>query len=255
MAHLDMIEMHGVTLSINVTPAGAATWAELREGIDNMQEALNEVVNQFKFMSDNGFSRSRVSGMAPVWTLSGRRIFGNVAQDYIATKQYGLGSARETQAKVEFTAGGYDYEITFDCTLANVSPMGGATTDVPQFGVEVHVDGEPTLSTSASSPTTEISAVLYDVTAPVKDATAQTTHTDDPGYTSAIEWSPDDETFSAATVYTATVTYTAAAGYAFALDFDALDVVGLPTNATSITVYRASASSLVITVVYAATAA
>lgn len=150
MAHLVMQEVHSVTMSINTTPsAQSETWSELRQGIDNMQEALNEVVQQYKFLADEGFSRSRVTGMAPVWTMSGRRIWGDAAQDYIFGLKYSLGASRETEAKIEYAANGYNYVIAFDCTFANMQEIGGATEENSAITFEVHVDGKPTLTKTA----------------------------------------------------------------------------------------------------------
>lgn len=75
-----------------------------------------------------------------------------------------------------------------------------------------------------------IESAKYDVTAPVKNATPQATHDDGTGYTATIAWSPADSTFGASKVYTATVTLTAASGYAFSNDFSAADIVGLPAT-------------------------
>ena len=148
MPHLDMQEVHSVKLSINTTPdkADAPTWAVVGAGIDNMQEGLNEVVQQYKFMADEGYSRSRVTGMAPIWTLSGRRIWGDPAQDYIFSKKYNLGKDRETRAKVEYTAGGKTYSIEFDVTFANLQEIGGATEENSAISAELHMAGKPTFS-------------------------------------------------------------------------------------------------------------
>ena len=149
MAHLDMQEVHSVEFSIDTTPGGASeTWARVGAGIDNMQEALNEVVQQYRFMTDEGYSRSRVTGMAPVWTLSGRRIWGDTAQDYIFSKKYGMGAQRETRGKVTYRAGGRSYTIAFDCTFANLQEIGGAAEENSAITVEIHVDGDPTLSST-----------------------------------------------------------------------------------------------------------
>jgi hypothetical protein len=102
-----------------------------------------------------------------------------------------------------------------------------------------------------------IESALYSVTKPVKAATPQATHDAGTGYTAEIAWSPADATFGAAKKYAATVTLTAADGYSFPSDFTAADVVGLPTStdAESVSVSRVSASTVVITAQYKATAA
>lgn len=80
------------------------------------------------------------------------------------------------------------------------------------------------------SETVTIESAKYNVTAPVKNATPQASHDAGIGYTAEIAWSPDDDTFGASKVYTATVTLTAADGYAFSNDFSAADIVGLPAT-------------------------
>lgn len=148
MAHLAMQEVHSVKLSINTASTGASeSWAELGAGIENMQEQLNEVVQQYKFMADEGYGRSRVTAMQPVWNISGRRIWGDAAQDYIFSKKYGLGADRETNAKVEYVAGGNKYTITFDVTFANLQEIGGATDENSAISMEMHVAGKPNLET------------------------------------------------------------------------------------------------------------
>lgn len=80
------------------------------------------------------------------------------------------------------------------------------------------------------SETTTIESAVYDVTAPVKNASAQTTHDAGIGYTAAITWSPTAVTFAGSTAYTATVVYTAADGYVFSNDFGKADITGLPAT-------------------------
>ena len=50
-----------------------------------------------------------------------------------------------------YTADGYNYTITFDCTFANIQELGGATEENSAVTVEVHVDGKPTLTKTAVS--------------------------------------------------------------------------------------------------------
>lgn len=75
-----------------------------------------------------------------------------------------------------------------------------------------------------------IESAKYNVTAPVKSATPQSSHDSGTGYTAEIAWSPAAASFAASTAYTATVTLTAADGYAFSNDFSEADIVGLPAT-------------------------
>ena len=150
MANLIMQEVHNIKMSINTSATGAESFSVLGAGIDNLQEQLNEVVQQYKFLVDEGYSRSRVTGMAPIWTVSGRRIWGDPAQDYIMSVKYKVGGDRYTTAKVEYTAGGKKYTITFDCTIANIQEIGGATEENSAISFEIHVNGKPTMTSTAA---------------------------------------------------------------------------------------------------------
>lgn len=107
-----------------------------------------------------------------------------------------------------------------------------------------------------------IGSAAYKVTAPVKAATAQTTHDAGTGYTATVAWSPAPTAgaFDADKAFTATVEFTAAAGYLFESDFGADDVTGLPATgvagtATSVTVTRNSSTKVTVVAVYKKTAA
>lgn len=141
--HLDIKEMWGYTLSINTDPAegvGKEVWAVLGAGIDNLQEALNETVQQYHFFPDQGYGRSRVTAMAPVITLTGRRVVGDAAQDYIFGKKWGFGADRETQGKLVDPEGN---TLEFDCTFANLQEINGATEEDSAITIEIHIDGAP----------------------------------------------------------------------------------------------------------------
>lgn len=146
MPHLEMQEVHSIKFSINIAEPGAEeSWAVLGAGIENMQEQLNEVIQQYKFMKDEGYGRSRVTAMAPVWNITGRRIWGDAAQDFIFKHKYSLGAGRETDAKVEYTANGMQHTITFDVTFANLQEIGGATEENSAISIEMHVAGKPVM--------------------------------------------------------------------------------------------------------------
>ena len=105
---------------------------------------------------------------------------------------------------------------------------------------------------SAAEAALRIGAMMYEVEAPVKAATPQSTHDGGDGYTAAIAWTPTAATFAGATVYKATVTYTAKAGYVFDGGLVATDVIGAPEGAI---VTRVSATVVKVAATYPATGA
>lgn len=151
MAAYGLLTMYNLTASIGTektgSPSPAWTYSELKNGFDNIAEALNEVVQQYFFLSDDGFARNHVTGMAPSFTLTGRRVMGDAAQDYIFSKKYALDTERQSSFKLEYQdESGASHTITCDCTLCNLQEWSGATTDDSAISVEIRFDGKPTIT-------------------------------------------------------------------------------------------------------------
>ena len=123
---------------------GAWTYSELAEGIEGMEFAENEQNQQYFFLKDKGFARNETTGSAPELVITGRRVVGDPAQDYIAGKQFKLGTERKSSVKI--TAEGN--VITCDCTIGAITSFGGNTLDVNAFGCTVRFDGKPTVTTA-----------------------------------------------------------------------------------------------------------
>ena len=148
MAYSKLITMYNLSASINTAASGAAAvYSELADGIDNIAEALNEVVQQYFFLQDNGFAQNHVTGMAPAWTLTGRRVLGDAAQEFIFGNKYGLDTERQTTFKLEYTnASNATVTITVPCTICNIQEFSGATTDDAAISFEIRFDGQPTVA-------------------------------------------------------------------------------------------------------------
>ena len=138
--------IYSYTAEIDTTPGESTrTWAKLCKGFENLTEALNEQVQQYFFLCGNGFAANYVTGMAPTMTLSGRRVLGDAAQEYIFGKKYGTMADRETNFRLtRRSADGTETAIvSAHVTLCNISDIGGATIDGSACSVEVRFDGEP----------------------------------------------------------------------------------------------------------------
>ena len=130
------------------TPA-AWTYAELK-GIDNISEALNETVQQYFFLDEGGFATNHVTGMAPAFTLTGRRILGDTAQDFIFGNKYSLDTSRESSFKLEYyNASSKLVTLTCDCTICNIQEWSGAATDDSAISIEIRFNGAPTVTTAS----------------------------------------------------------------------------------------------------------
>lgn len=128
------------------TSESSGTWSysKLCEGIESMTFNSNEQNQQFFFLCGKGFAHNEVTGGAPELQISGRRIAGNAAQDYIAGKQFALGTGRNSSIKI--TAEGK--VITCDCSIGDVVSFGGSTLDVNTFSCTIRFNGEPTVTSA-----------------------------------------------------------------------------------------------------------
>lgn len=137
--------IHNIKVSIGTKKSGE-TWeySEFGEGIENISEALNEVVHQYQFISNGGFASNHVTGAAPAWTLTGRRVLGDAAQDYIFSKKYAFDTERQSSLKVEYNDGTAEKSFTVPCTFCNIQEFSGASTDDSAISMELRFDGKPT---------------------------------------------------------------------------------------------------------------
>jgi hypothetical protein len=138
---------YGIEASILTSGSSEAEmYSELADGIDNIAEALNEVVQQFFFLKDKGFATNHVTGMAPAYTFTGRRVMGDTAQDFIFGKKYSLDTDRQSKLKIAYTEGSTEKTISCNCTICNIQEFSGASTDDSAISFELRFDGKPTIS-------------------------------------------------------------------------------------------------------------
>lgn len=138
-----------IEIGISATTADPPVWtyAELCEGIEGMTFASNEQNQQYFFLCGKGFAHNEVTGGAPELQITGRRIAGNSAQDYIASKQFALGTDRNSSVKITTAEGKL---ITCEVSIGDVVSFGGNTLDVNSFGCTLRFNGKPTVTDAPS---------------------------------------------------------------------------------------------------------
>lgn len=141
----DVAPIYSYTAEIDTTPAGnARTWAALCAGINNLSEALNETIQQYYFLCGHGFAANYVTGLAPAFTLTGVRVVGDAAQEYIFGKKYATMGERSTNMRLTRTdADGETEVVSAHVTFVNLSEISGATTDGSAISIELRINGEP----------------------------------------------------------------------------------------------------------------
>lgn len=123
------------------TPA-TWTYSKLCKGIEGMTFNSNEQNQQYFFLCGEGFAHNEVTGGAPELQITGRRSVGDTAQDYIVSKQFALGTDRNSSVKI--ISGGK--QIICDCSIGDVVSFGGQTLDVNSFGCTIRFNGTPTVT-------------------------------------------------------------------------------------------------------------
>jgi hypothetical protein len=146
---------YGIEASLDISNTSTADYQPFGEGFENLSEALNEVVYSSYYLSNEGFGNSEVTGMQPVFSLTGKRIIGDAVQDYIFApeRKYGLGEKRKSKLKVEVLNddGTKKTVITVGVTIANIVEYGGNTTDGSGISCELRFNGKPTVTTETVS--------------------------------------------------------------------------------------------------------
>jgi hypothetical protein len=122
------------------------TYSKLCKGIESMSFNSNEQNQQYFFICGEGFAHNEVTGAAPELQVSGRRIAGDAAQDYIVGKQFALGNDRNSSIKITTAEGKV---ITCDCSIGDVVSFGGNTLDVNSFGCTIRFNGKPVVTDAA----------------------------------------------------------------------------------------------------------
>lgn len=121
---------------------GTWTYAKLCKGIEGMQFSENEQNQQYFFLCGEGFAHNEVTGAAPELVITGKRIVGDTAQDYIASKQFTLGTERNSSVKIIAVG----KQIVCNCTIGNLSTFGGNSLEVNNFGCTIRFNGKPTVT-------------------------------------------------------------------------------------------------------------
>lgn len=145
-------EWQGVKLFIGTDYSGTPptyTYSALCAGIKSCSLGTNEQVQQAFYMCGLGGAYNAVTGIAPEITITGDRIHGDAAQDYICAMRYALGGKRETSIKIEL----YDKNvlketIIADCTVIDIQDFGGDTTALVPFACKIRINGIPTVTSA-----------------------------------------------------------------------------------------------------------
>lgn len=138
-----------VEIGIRKKDDGSWEYAELCEGIESFEEDVGSQNQQYFFMCLKGYADNEATGLAPQFTVSGRRVYGDPAQEYIWGLKYELGNSRKTSLRVSVTDPSGEtpvtHTITCGATILDIVTIGGAATDNSPFNFTLALNGKPAL--------------------------------------------------------------------------------------------------------------
>ena len=88
----------------NANDITKAAWARLAAGINNLTPAENDTTANDEYYDGEGFGTSDVTSKRYQFTVAGHRVYGDKAQDYIASKMLEIGDNLKTLMRVTFAA-------------------------------------------------------------------------------------------------------------------------------------------------------
>lgn len=196
---------YGISIEIDTTPdAENPTWALLADGISNITEAMNEVKQQTYYLADKGYGHTEVTAQHPAFTLTGNRVYGDAAQDYVFGLKYALGCHRKTQLRISVmnTCDSRTLYTRYiaQCTVCDLQEISGSAENLCDISITLEFNGRPEFD-----PATPTLTVTGDGTASVSITMATATT----GAT--IHYTTDGTTPTAASAaYSSAVTLTTA---------------------------------------------
>lgn len=154
---LSLALVRDTAIYIAIPGESEQVWARLCEGIENYDFTNNDVTQQYQFMCGGGFAANEQTGRAPTIAVSGRRVVGDPAQDYICSLGMLLGNKLKTtvliQSVDESGTVPKQTSIYWGCTIMDivgaVGRLGGAATDNASFSCTLGLNGMPKVETEA----------------------------------------------------------------------------------------------------------
>lgn len=124
----------------DMSKVDSAEWAPLAAGINTYTPAPNETTTTDEYMDGEGFGTSDVTSKRFQFTIAGHRVYGDKAQDFIASKELEIGDSLKTLMKVTYPDGS---AIVGVVTLTNIVAGGGQANAKQTFSLVAVYNGKP----------------------------------------------------------------------------------------------------------------
>lgn len=124
----------------DITDAASASFALLAAGITTITPAAADTTDASAYYDGEGFTDSTVTGKNITFAVAGHRVFGDAAQDYVASKFLSIGDELRTLAQWTDAKGN---KVQAVVTLTSIVPFGGAANAKQTFSFTMAFNGKP----------------------------------------------------------------------------------------------------------------
>ena len=118
-------------------------------GMENFSPSIDGTVESWSPMDEGGWVRNSITGKGLTISMSGKRQYGDIGNDYVAGMMLSTGPDAESQFIWEFPSGA---TLAFDCVLNVTKPAGGDTTNIDGLEFDILSDGKPVFSAAVVTP-------------------------------------------------------------------------------------------------------
>ncbi len=119
-----------------------AKWARLAKGIASVTPAGNETTNNDAYYDGGAYGSNDITGKRPQWSFSGHRVYGDKAQDFVASKEFAVGEALKTRMLWVNSTGEM---IVAHVTIMTIVASGGNANAKQTFSFVLGMNGEPVI--------------------------------------------------------------------------------------------------------------
>lgn len=139
-----------VLVEVDTTPATSArTYVRLAKGITSAVDSHNDSTDDTAYLDGGGYGNSDVIGKQYTLAVSGHRVIGNPAQDYIVSLQAEFGDDAKTWVRYTRANG---HRTTAYVSATEIVDAGGDANAKTEFSVNFKGCGAPTIAPPTSAP-------------------------------------------------------------------------------------------------------
>jgi hypothetical protein len=130
--------VHNNKFYVAVAPATEAS--TVIGGLETFSPQFDANLETWTPLDSEGWQKNLVTGKSFAISLSGKRVYGDAGNDYVAGTMLLMGAACKTKFKWELPNGA---TLAFDASISLSTPGGGDSTNVDAIEFTVTADGKP----------------------------------------------------------------------------------------------------------------